>query len=216
MDTLSFERERRRMVDEQLAARGIVSEAVLEAFRQVPRHAFVDRAYYHVAYADMPLPIAAEQTISQPFIIAYMLQALRLSPDERALEVGAGSGYAAAILSRLVLEVFTVERHPSLVEAARRNLAAIGCENVHVHLGDGTMGWQEHAPYDAIVVAASGPAVPSALREQLAIGGRLLMPVGEQSWDQHLVLLERQAPEKYTSRRLAPVRFVPLIGEEGW
>lgn len=216
MDSMAFETERRRMVDEQLAARGIVNEPILEAFRLTPRHAFVDRAYHHVAYADMPLPIAAGQTISQPFIIAYMLQALRLQPEECIMEVGTGSGYAAAILSRLVRSVYTVERHPSLVEAARRNLGALGCDNVLVHLGDGTMGWAEHAPYDAVVVAASGPAVPPPLRDQLAVGGRLLMPVGEQAWDQHLVLLERTGPEKYSSRRLAPVRFVPLIGAEGW
>ncbi len=216
MDTPTFERERRRMVDEQLGARGIVSAGVLEAFRRVPRHAFVEPDYHHVAYADMPLPIGADQTISQPYIIAYMLEALRLQPEERVLEVGAGSGYAAALLSQLAAEVYSVERIPSLVEAARRNLAAAGCHNVRVHLGDGSLGWPEHAPYDAVLVSAGGPSVPAPLREQMAVGGRLLMPVGEQSWDQHLVLLERRTTENYTSRRLVPVRFVPLIGAQGW
>lgn len=204
------------MVEYQLQARGITSPRVLEAFRRVPRHLFVHEAYHHAAYSDMPLPIPAGQTVSQPYIVAYMLQALRVQPDARVLEVGTGSGYAAALLGCLAERVYTIERHAELVTLARKNLALAGCENVVVLHGDGTLGWPEFAPYDGIVVAASGPSVPDALREQMALGGRLVMPVGDRPNDQYLMLVERLKVDEYVSDRIAAVRFVPLIGREGW
>jgi len=207
---------RARMVSEQIQGRGIDNAAVLRAMRQVPRERFVPRSSRPLAYDDSPLPILANQTISQPYVVAYMIAALALAPDERVLEVGTGSGYAAAVLSRIVREVYTVERHHGLVDYARRRLAAGGYDNVRVRHGDGTLGWPEHAPYDGIIVAAGGPGVPESLRVQLALGGRLVMPVGRSKHQQTLVLVTRCAAEDYAEETLAPVAFVPLIGDEGW
>ncbi len=207
---------RARMVAEQLAGRDIEDAAVLRAMRLVPRERFVPQASRPYAYDDGPLPIPANQTISQPYVVAYMLAALALRPGDRVLEIGAGSGYAAAVLSRIVGQVYTVERHAELADYARERLAALGYDNVRVHRGDGTRGWPEHAPYDAIIVAAGGPAVPDSLRGQLAPGGRLVMPVGRSRQQQHLVLVTRRPDGGYDEERLAPVAFVPLIGEEGW
>ncbi len=215
-DEARFDAARERMVAEQIAGRGIDDAAVLRAMRLVPREHFVPEAERPAAYDDTPLPIPAQQTISQPYVVAYMIAALALGPDDRVLEIGAGSGYAAAILSRIVSAVYTVERHPELANYARQRLASLGYDNVYVHEGDGTRGWSEHAPYDGIIVAAGGPAVPESLRAQMAAGGRLVMPVGRRQRQQHLVLVTRRADGRYHRKRLAPVVFVPLIGDEGW
>ncbi len=211
-----FAAARERMVADQIAGRGISDAAVLRAMRLVPREHFVPETERPYAYDDTPLPIPAHQTISQPYVVAYMIAALGLGPDDRVLEVGAGSGYAAAVLSRIVGEVYTVERHPELADYARARLAALGYDNVRVHQGDGTRGWPEHAPYDGIIVAAGGPAVPESLRAQMAVGGRLVMPVGRSRQQQHLVRVTRRADGRMREEKLAPVAFVPLIGDEGW
>lgn len=207
---------REDMVRRQLAARGIADPRVLEAMRAVPRHAFVHPEQAAHAYDDEPLPIGEGQTVSQPYIVAAMIAAVRPTERDRALEIGTGSGYSAAVLSRLVAEVYTIERVPALARAARRRLAELGYQTVHVRLGDGTLGWPEEAPFDVIIVTASGPRVPPALRAQLAIGGRLVMPVGSQRGFQRLVRLVRTSPDDYEEEALESVAFVPLIGEQGW
>lgn len=206
---------REQMVAEQIAGRGIHDEAVLAAMRAVPRDIFVPDAYRQYAYDDSPLPIGSKQTISQPFVVGYMLAQLNLQPDDRVLEIGTGSGYAAALLSRIAREVYTIERHKRLADSARTLLAQAGYDNVHVRHGDGTLGWPEEAPFDAIVVAAGGPFVPESLQQQLADGGRLIMPVGSSRHHQRLVLLARKG-NSFTQERLSPVAFVPLVGREGW
>ncbi len=211
-----FAAARERMVAEQIAGRGIDDDAVLQAMRLVPREHFVPDAERAYAYDDTPLPIPAHQTISQPYVVAYMIAALALEPGDRVLEIGAGSGYAAAILSRIVSAVYTVERHPELVSYARERLAALGYSNVYVTQGDGTRGWPEHAPYNGIIVAAGGPSVPESLRAQMADGGRLVIPVGRSRQQQYLIRVTRQADGRAREERLAPVAFVPLIGDEGW
>jgi protein-L-isoaspartate(D-aspartate) O-methyltransferase len=208
--------ERRRMVDAQLVARGIDDPAVLEAMRTVPREAFLTGELAEFAYEDAPLPIEAGQTISQPYIVAAMLAALEIEPGDRVLEIGTGSGYAAAVMSRVAREVYTVERHAELAEAAIRRLRALGYDNVHVHHGDGTLGWSEHAPYDAIAVAAGGPDVPKPLLEQLAVGGHLVIPIGPTPRLQRLVRVTCSAPGVHTREDLGGVQFVPLVGAEGW
>src|SRR5438552_1449543 len=207
---------RSEMVAHQILERGVRSDAVARAMREVPREAFIGEEMQEFAYADSPLPIGEGQTISQPYIVAYMIEALELEGGERVLEVGTGSGYAAAVLSRIAREVYTIERHASLAREARAALERIGYDNVHVIEGDGTRGWPEAAPYDAIVVAAGGPEVPPALREQLAVGGRLVMPIGDTPREQRLVRVQRVAEDEYDQQDLLPVRFVPLIGEQGW
>jgi protein-L-isoaspartate(D-aspartate) O-methyltransferase len=204
------------MVTRQIANRGVRNPAVLAAMRIVPRELFVPEAYRAYAYDDTPLPIPADQTISQPYVVAYMIAALDLEPADRVLEIGTGSGYAAAVLSRMVAKVYTVERHRILADYARQRLAEAGYDNVQVRQGDGTRGWPENAPYDGIIVAAGGPSVPLSLQQQLAVGGRLVMPVGRSRHQQQLVLLTRVAEDAYTDEILAPVAFVPLIGDEGW
>jgi protein-L-isoaspartate(D-aspartate) O-methyltransferase len=211
-----FEEERERMVTRQIAGRGVRDPAVLAAMRVVPREVFVPEAYRLYAYDDSPLPIPADQTISQPYVVAYMIAALELEPQDRVLEIGTGSGYAAAILSRIVSEVYTIERHGRLADYARERLAEVGYTNVQVRHDDGTHGWPEHAPYDGIIVAAGGPSIPVSLQKQLAVGGRLIMPVGRRRHHQNLVLLTRVDEDIFTDEMLAPVAFVPLIGDEGW
>ena len=196
------------MVKTQLAARGIRAPAVLGAMAQVPREEFVPAHLVESAYADSPLPIGQGQTISQPYIVALMTEALELAPDERVLEIGTGSGYAAAVLGRIAREVYTVERHLKLARAAEARFQRLGYDNIRVHVGDGTLGWMEHAPYDAIVVAAGGPEVPDSLLEQLAVDGRLVIPVGD--FDQELVVVEKLADGTTHKRDVIPVRFVPL------
>lgn len=207
---------RQRMVEEQIAARGIRSEAVLDAMRQVPREAFIPEHLHEFAYDDTPLPIAAGQTISQPYIVALMAEALNLEENKKVLEIGAGSGYAAAVLAQIASEVYTVERIEQLANSASAALAEIGCNNAHVIHADGTLGWAEQAPYDAIVVTAGGPSVPEALKQQLKIGGCLVIPVGDAERSQELVRVTRVAEDEFDTENLGAVRFVPLIGEQGW
>jgi protein-L-isoaspartate(D-aspartate) O-methyltransferase len=207
--------QRERMVERQLARRGIRDPAVMRAMRSVPRDRFVPKDLVEFAYDDTPLPIDANQTISQPYIVALMADALELEPDDRVLEIGTGSGYAAAILAQIAAEVFTIERHESLCASARARLAELGFRNVHVRCGDGTKGWPDEAPFDAIAVTAGGPSVPNSLRRQLAVGGRLVIPVGE-SGVQRLKRIWRSGEEEFEEEDFGPVRFVPLIGEEGW
>ena len=207
--------QRELMVARQIAARGIRDPALLEAMRRVPRHAFVAEWLRRDAYEDSPLPIEAGQTISQPYIVALMLESARLRPTDRMLEVGAGSGYASAVASRLVAHVDAVERIPRLVELARERLARLGFDNVDVHVGDGSEGWPAGAPYDAIVVAAAGPHIPQALREQLAVGGHLVLPVASRYGAQRLVLVTRN-DDGWREDDLGGVMFVPLVGAQGW
>jgi protein-L-isoaspartate(D-aspartate) O-methyltransferase len=213
--TVSFDEARRRMVN-GIATRGITDRAVLAAMRKVPRERFVAPALTDAVYEDHALPIGDEQTISQPYIVALMTEALGLTSRDRVLEIGTGSGYAAAVLAEIAAQVYTVERISSLAASARRRLSDLGYETVHVRCGDGTLGWPEHAPYDAIVVTAGGPEVPKALRDQLTVGGRLVMPVGAAPWRQHLVREVRTGVDDYRSEDLGGVAFVPLIGAEGW
>jgi protein-L-isoaspartate(D-aspartate) O-methyltransferase len=212
----TFAEQRERMVERQLAGRGVRDAAVLAAMRTVPRECFVPKHLAHRAYEDEPLPIGEGQTISQPYIVAGMTEALRLTPRDRVLEIGTGSGYAAAVLALIVAEVYTVERLQRLAESARQRLTDLGYGNVHVRHGDGSLGWPEHAPYDAIVVTASGPDVPPSLLQQLAIGGRLVMPVGPSSLFQRLVRVVRTDADAYERESLDEVSFVPLVGAEGW
>ena len=204
------------MVDHHVAGRGVRSPLVLDAMRTVPREAFLPESMREFAYEDAPLPIAERQTISQPYIVALMTEALALKGGERVLEIGTGSGYAAAVLSRIAGDVYTVERIGQLAERAAAVLASLGYGNVHVLHGDGTLGWPEHAPYDAIVVAAGGPEVPESLKAQLKIGGRLVIPVGIDRRVQELVRMTRVSQREYEREDIADVRFVPLVGEEGW
>ena len=213
-DARDFAELRRQMVDEQIRERGIGSPRVLEALLAVPLHLFVLAESMSAAYADQPLPIGEGQTISQPFMVAAMTDALELSGNERVLEVGTGSGYQAAVLSLLAAEVYTIESHASLALAARERLERLGYSNVHVHAGDGTLGLPAAAPFDAIVVTAAAPRVPPPLVEQLAEGGRLVIPVGRP--DQQELLQVRKSGGQTTSRVLHYCRFVPLVGRHGW
>jgi protein-L-isoaspartate(D-aspartate) O-methyltransferase len=208
--------ERDRMVEVQIAGRGVTDARVLAAMREVPREAFVPSELAPHAYDDSPLPIAEGQTISQPFIVAAMIEAAGLAPADRVLEVGAGSGYAAAVMSRIARELFTIDRHAPLVKAAQARFDRLGYANIATRIGDGTRGWPEAAPFDAVVVAAAGPAVPPSLRAQLRIGGRLLIPVGDAEDRQRLVRVVRRGENDFIDEDLGPVRFVPLIGAEGW
>ena len=214
MNTASQLRE--NMVDHQIAARGVRSELILDAMRTVPREHFLPPDMQEFAYEDSPLPIDADQTISQPYIVALMVEALALSGGERVLEIGAGSGYAAAVLGRIAGDVYTVERIGQLAEKAASKLAELDYSNVHVLHGDGTLGWLDHAPYDGIIVTAGGPEVPESLKAQLKIGGRLVIPVGTDPRAQELVRVTRLSEHEYQTEDLADVRFVPLVGQEGW
>jgi protein-L-isoaspartate(D-aspartate) O-methyltransferase len=211
-----FEDQRRAMVRDQLQNRGISDLFVLNAMGKVRREAFVPPDERDFAYSDGPLPIGHGQTISQPFIVALMTEALKLSGGERVLEIGTGSGYAAAVLAEIASEVFTIERIAELAEDAKQALEREGYANVHVTSDDGTLGWKDHAPYDAIVATAAGPSVPQSLKGQLRIGGRLVMPVGSQFGSQRLVRVTRVTQTEYQQEELDWVRFVPLIGEQGW
>lgn len=208
------EDRRRRMVDEQLRGRDIADERVLRAMEQVPRELFVPEDLRRRAYDDAALPIGAGQTISQPYMVARILEEAGLDGDERVLDVGTGSGYQAAVLARLADEVHSIERIPELAEQARRNLEAAGIGNVDIHVGDGSRGLAEHAPYDAITVAAAAPGFPQALYDQLRVGGRLVVPVGRRQ-GQRLEVIVR-SPEGPAVVRSVPCRFVPLVGDEGF
>jgi protein-L-isoaspartate(D-aspartate) O-methyltransferase len=209
-----YEKEREHMVKSQLARRGIKDKRVLEAMRQVPRHLFIPESMRNLAYCDGPLPIGHGQTISQPYIVALMTEILELAGQETVLEVGTGSGYQAAILSRLARQVYSVERHVVLAQQAENILAQLGYDNIVVRVGNGTLGWPEHSPYEAIIVTAAAPDVPRPLTDQLADEGRLVAPVGSQ-WSQVLVKVRRQG-DQLIRERLTAVAFVPLVGQYGW
>ena len=212
----SFAQLRQQMIDYQLVARGLHDQSVLNALKAVPREEFIPTDLVEFAYRDSPLPIEASQTISQPYIVALMTAALELKENDRVLEVGTGSGYAAAVLAEITHNVYTIERHKILADTARQRLQDLGYINVQVLHGDGTLGWPEHAPFDAIVVAAGGPEVPKTLKQQLAIGGRLVIPVGASLDTQKLVRVRRISEDVYEEENLGGVRFVPLIGAAGW
>lgn len=211
-----FALQRERMIKEQLEARGLRNPAVLAAMRSVPREEFVPLHLLGLAYKDGPLPIDEGQTISQPYIVAYMTEALELSDGDRVLEIGTGSGYAAAVLSRIVPKVQSVERLDGLAASARSRLNRLGFSNIDVHVGDGTLGWPAAAPYDAIVVTAGAPEIPAPLLAQLAVGGRLVIPVGHTPTMQSLLRVRRVSEEEYRQEDLMGVMFVPLIGAAGW
>ncbi|MCX8477756.1 MAG: protein-L-isoaspartate(D-aspartate) O-methyltransferase [Sphingomonas sp.] len=211
----TMEQSRRLMVDRQIAARGIADVRVLDAMLEVPREEFVPEEMQAFAYDDTPLPIEAGQTISQPYIVALMIEAAAIAPGDRVLEIGVGSGYAAAVMSRLGRRIHAIDRHGALADLARDRMARLGYDNVVVRTGDGTQGWPENAPFDVILVAASGPEVPEPLCRQLVIGGRLVIPVGDPD-QQQLVRITRTAQNDYREEDLGPVRFVPLIGAHGW
>jgi protein-L-isoaspartate(D-aspartate) O-methyltransferase len=208
--------EREAMVERQMRRRGITEPDILDAFRAVPREEFVSLDQAHLAYGDHPLPIGAGQTISQPYIVALMIQAAAIEPGDRVLEVGAGSGYAAAIIGRIAQRVIAIERQHELVEVARERMRRLGYGNVEIVEGDGTKGWREEAPYDAILAAASGSHVPRPWVEQLAPDGRIVMPVGDPGLVQELIKVTKQEDGILRQESLGGVRFVPLIGEEGW
>ena len=214
--SIDFKKLRKEMVEKAIYARGVRSDLVLEAMRRVPRESFLPSHLREFAYEDTPLPIEEGQTISQPYIVAFMTEALALHGGEKVLEIGTGSGYAAAVLSEIAANVYTVERHGPLAEKAAVTLADLGYDNVHVLHGDGTRGWPAHAPFDAIIVAAGGPTIPESLKNQLKIDGRLVIPVGSDQRAQELVRVTRISQSEYRREDLADVRFVPLLGEEGW
>lgn len=209
-----FSEKRQAMVAEQLAGRGIRDARVLDAMRTVPRELFVPERLRGSAYDDSPLPIGSGQTISQPHVVAYMIEALKLEASQKVLEVGAGSGYAAAVLGQMVRQVYAIERIRELADRASATLAALGYDNVQVRHGDGTRGWPEQAPFDAIAVAAATGKVPESLRRQLKDGGRLIIPVGRSAHFQQLKRITRVSGDEYEEEDLISVRFVPLIAEE--
>lgn len=214
--SIDFAAEREAMVERQLRRRAICEPEILDAFRAVPRELFVGRDVVRRAYGDHPLPIGAGQTISQPYIIALMIQAASIGASDQVLEIGAGSGYAAAVMSRIAARVIGIERQHDLIDTARERLRRLGFDNVEIFEGDGSLGWPDHAPYDAILAAACGRHVPTCLVEQLAPAGRLVMPIGEPSMIQKLVRVAKRDDGSLLHSDLGMVRFVPLIGKQGW
>jgi protein-L-isoaspartate(D-aspartate) O-methyltransferase len=212
-----YAKQRKKMVDSQIRSRGVRDERVLRAMEKIPRHLFIDEGLIDQAYNDNPLPIGEKQTISQPYIVALMTEALELKGREKVLELGTGSGYQAAILAELADRVFTVERIASLAQKARKLLESLNYYNVVIRVGDGTYGWREESPFDAIAVSAGSPSIPRMLVEQLAIGGRLVIPVGGR-YSQSLIKLTRlsENPDDVKEEDLGGCRFVDLIGEYGW
>ncbi len=204
--------KRLAMVKDQIAREGISDARVLAAMREVPRHLLVPPEYRPRAYEPRPLPIGEGQTISQPYVVAFMTEILRLKPGDRVLEVGTGSGYQAAIAAKIAGHVYTVEIFPSLADRARRNLESLGYRNISVLEGDGYYGWEEHGPFDAIIVTCAGGHIPPPLLRQLKNGGRMIMPVGGPFMTQNLVFLEKSADGKLTQRNVLPVVFVRLLG----
>ncbi|WP_434051775.1 MAG: protein-L-isoaspartate(D-aspartate) O-methyltransferase [Roseibium sp.] len=211
-----FESEREAMVREQLERRGLANPRVLDAIRAVPRHLFVKNSLLKHAYADRPLTIGHYQTISQPYVVALMCDRLKLEETDRVLEIGTGSGYAAAVLAQLCERVVTVERIPELAKRARETLAKVDCRNVTVHCSDGTLGRPEEAPFDAILVSAAAPAVPETYKQQLCVGGRLVIPAGRSRSSQSLYRVRKKSDSEFAVEDLGGVAFVPLIGEKGW
>ncbi len=205
---------RERMVESQIVARGIKDRRVIEAMKKVPRHLFVDEALWDQAYSDFPLPIGSGQTISQPYIVARMTEELGLKGNEKVLEIGTGSGYQTAILAQLAKQVFSVERIPSLLQRARKVLDSLGYHNVMIKLDDGTWGWQEHAPYDAILVTAGSPVIPTPLLDQLKDPGVMVVPVGDEYSQTLTKIIKKDG--KVETKYLEGVRFVKLIGDHGW
>jgi protein-L-isoaspartate(D-aspartate) O-methyltransferase len=212
-----YAKQRKKMVDSQIRSRGIRDERVLRAMEKIPRHLFIDEGLIDQAYNDNPLPIGEKQTISQPYIVAIMTEALELKGHEKVLELGTGSGYQAAILAELADRVFTIERIAALAQKARKLLESLNYYNVVIRVGDGTYGWREESPFDAIVVSAGSPSIPRTLVEQLAVGGRLVIPVGGR-YSQSLIKLTRlsENPDDVKKEDLGGCRFVNLIGEHGW
>ncbi|SPF44299.1 Protein-L-isoaspartate O-methyltransferase 1 [Syntrophobacter sp. SbD1] len=211
---VNFKKARERMVQSQLAARGVHDERVLEAMLKVPRHLFVDEALRDQAYSDHPLPIAEKQTISQPYIVALMTESLKLKGTEKVLEIGTGSGYQSAILAELAGRVFSIERYPELGYRANSILRKLGYKNFIIRVGDGSLGWPDDAPFDGIIVTAGTPQIPQPLIDQLSMGGRLVVPVGDRL-AQDLFLIRREA-EGIEKTNLGAVRFVNLVGKWGW
>jgi len=211
-----FAAAREEMVRRQIEGRGIRSPRLLAALREVPREAFVPEPLAGQAYEDSPLPIEAEQTISQPYIVALMIEAAEVVPGGRVLEIGAGSGYAAAVIGRIAGEVIAIERHGELAALAAGRMKRLGYDNVRIVHGDGSGGLPDEAPFEAILAAASGSHVPDVLKRQLSVGGTLVMPIGEPGAVQMLVKVRRRAAESFVEENLGAVRFVPLIGAEGW
>lgn len=212
LQTPTFEDVRREMVETQISARGVKDRGVLEAMRRVPRHLFVPADLRSHAYDDTPLPIGFGQTISQPYIVGYMTEALELSAEHRVLEIGTGSGYQAAVLATLAREVYSIEIVPELAERARRTLTEAGYDNVVVRAGNGYLGWPDYAPFDRIVVTAAPPTVPPALVEQLAVGGIMVLPVG--NWFQEMTIITKTR-DGVTRETTIPVRFVPMVNRPG-
>jgi protein-L-isoaspartate(D-aspartate) O-methyltransferase len=211
---VNFKKARERMVETQIAGRGIQDERVLEAMRKVPRHMFVDEALREQAYNDHPLPIAEKQTISQPYVVALMTESLELTGREKVLEIGTGSGYQSAVLAELADRVFSIERYPDLAYRANSVLQKLGYKNVIVRVGDGSLGWPDDSPFDGVVVTAGAPKIPQPLVDQLAMGGRLVVPVGDR-FGQDLILVRRMA-DGIRKTSLGGVRFVDLVGKWGW
>lgn len=214
MNSTNFMEERNLMVSQQLISRGISNERVLEAFRKVPRHEFISKNLLGEAYADYPLPVGEGQTISQPYMVALMTECLNLKGNEKVLEIGTGSGYQAAILAELAKEVYSIERFQSLAERAEQILDKLGYKNIKVNVGDGTLGWEEYAPYDGILVTAGAPKAPNSLIKQLKENGKLVIPIGG-GFSQVLTVIEKKGNKAFSSEICGCV-FVPLIGEEGW
>ena len=212
---INFETARKRMVQEQIVGRGIANPRLIDALLKIPRHIFVQEAMQVQAYSDGPLPIGEKQTISQPYMVAMMTELLELKGSEHILEIGTGSGYQTAILATLSRRVCTIERIRPLAMQARKVLDSLGLINVNIKVGDGTLGWEEEAPFDAILVTAGAPAVPEALAGQLAPGGRLVIPVGNES-EQIILRVRREPDGTFTSESFTGCRFVPLIGKQGW
>jgi protein-L-isoaspartate(D-aspartate) O-methyltransferase len=210
-----YESKRLQMVESQIRDRGVRDRRVLDAFRKVPRHLFLDEALWPQAYEDHPLPIGEKQTISQPYIVALMTESLHLTGHERVLEIGTGSSYQTAILAELAEHVYSIERIPSLAKRARKLLDELNYANVIINIGDGTQGWKEYSPYDAIVVTAAAPDVPDPLLKQLEIGGRLVIPIGDE-FQQDLMIYIKEGDDRYKEESEGGVRFVKLIGAHGW
>jgi len=210
-----YSSKRQRMIETQLIPRGIKDPRVIAAMRKVPRHLFLDEALWPEAYEDHPVPIGEKQTISQPFIVAIMTEALKLNGTEKILEIGTGSGYQAAVLAELAEQVYSIERLPSIAKRARRILDELKYANIVITIGDGTLGWKEHSPYDGIIVTAASPYPPKTLLEQLKVGGRLIIPIGDE-FTQDLTLYIRDSDKDYSKESYGGCRFVKLIGEQGW
>ena len=210
-----YQSKRQLMVETQIVARGVTDRRVINAILKVPRHLFVDEALWPEAYEDHPLPIGEKQTISQPYIVALMSELLHLTGKEKVLEIGTGSGYQCAILAELADQVFTIERIPAIAKRARRIFDQLKYSNVIIHIGDGTLGWKEHSPYDGIIATAASPHPPAALLEQLAMGGRLVIPIGDE-FSQDLIVYTREEKNNYSEENYGGCRFVKLIGTQGW